>query len=94
MTSIWSRACQNASHVGAAGIGLVCLKGAPVSTATTEFERYWDVGRAFTLYLAHRLGQNCPHLRGVLGFREPTRTLETLLSLRCSFFFFEARVPG
>ena len=49
MTSVWSPVCQDASHVGAAGIGLVCLKGAPVSTrsvATLEFKRFGYLGTA------------------------------------------------
>ena len=40
---------QATSHVGAAGVGMVSLKGAPVSMpsiATAEFQRYWEMGRA------------------------------------------------
>ena len=70
MTSIWSPACQDTSHVGAAGIGLVSLKGDPVSIpsiATPEFRRYRHMGRALL----------CSYF-WVYGFQEADKDLEKL----------------
>ena len=48
VASIWAAACQQTSHVGDAGVGVVCLRGAPVSLpscATAQFKRFFDCGR-------------------------------------------------
>ena len=49
LASIWSPASQFSSHVGSAGVGVVSLRGAPLSLptfATAQFERFFDNGRA------------------------------------------------
>ena len=46
--SVWAQASQEGSHVGHAGVGIVSLSGSPVavpSSATTAFQRYFDLGR-------------------------------------------------
>ena len=42
-------ASQDSSHVGNAGVGVVSLRGAPISLptfATAKFRRFFDCGRA------------------------------------------------
>ena len=49
VASIWAPASQDASHVGHAGVGVVSLRGAPLSLpsiATVQFQRFFDCGRA------------------------------------------------
>ena len=49
IASIWAPACQDTSHVGNTGVGVVSLKGAPVlmpTFATAYFQRFIDCGRA------------------------------------------------
>ena len=49
VSSIWAPACQETSHVGNAGVGVVSLKGATLSlptSATGQFHRFFDCGRA------------------------------------------------
>ena len=49
LSSIWALACQETSHVGNAGVGVVSLKGAPFSLptfATAQLQRFLDCGRA------------------------------------------------
>ena len=49
LASIWSPACQDSSHVGHAGVGVVSLKGAPVALptlATAQCKRFFDCGGA------------------------------------------------
>ena len=46
---IWAPACQETSHVGNAGVGVVSLKGAPISMptfATAQFQRFFGCGGA------------------------------------------------
>ena len=48
VASIWAPASQDSSHVGNAGVGVVCLRGAPLSlptSATVQFKRFFDCGR-------------------------------------------------
>ena len=43
LSSIWAPACQDSSHVGNAGVGVVSLRGAPgalPSFATSQFEEF------------------------------------------------------
>ena len=59
VSSIWAPACQETSHVGNAGVGVVSLKGAPFSLpsfATAQFQRFFDCGRAVRCLLP--LGRN------------------------------------
>ena len=47
VASIWAPASQDSSHVGDAGVGVVSLKGAPLSlptSATVQFKRFFDCG--------------------------------------------------
>ena len=47
--SIWAPACQETSHVGNAGVGVVSLKGAPLALptfASAQFQRFFDCGGA------------------------------------------------
>ena len=49
LPSIWAPASQVSSHVGNAGVGVVSLRGAPLSLptfATSQFKRFFDCGRA------------------------------------------------
>ena len=49
LTSIWAPACQDSSHVGNAGVGVICMKGAPIalpSFTTAQFKRFFDCGQA------------------------------------------------
>ena len=49
VSSIWAPACQDTSHVGNAGVGVVSLKNAPLALptfATAQFQRFFDCGRA------------------------------------------------
>ena len=44
VSSIWAPACQETSHVGNAGVGVVSLRGAPLSLpsfATAQFQRFF-----------------------------------------------------
>ena len=59
VSSIWAPACQETSHVGNAGAGVVSSKGAPLSLpsfATAQFQRFFDCGRAVWCLLP--LGRN------------------------------------
>ena len=49
LASVWASASQDTSHVGNAGVGVVSLRGAPISLptfATAHFRRFFDSGRA------------------------------------------------
>ena len=51
LPSIWAPASQDSSHVGNAGVGVVSLRGAPLSLptfATAHFRRFFDSGGAVT----------------------------------------------
>ena len=46
---VWAPASQDSSHVGNAGVGVVCVRGAPLSLptfATAQFQYFFDCGRA------------------------------------------------
>ena len=48
VASVWAPASQDSSHVGNAGVGVVSLRGAPLSlltSATVQFKRFFDGGR-------------------------------------------------
>ena len=52
VASVWAPACQDSSHVGNAGVGVVSLRGAPLSlptSATAQFRRFFDCGRSSSL---------------------------------------------
>ena len=49
LASVWAPACQDSSHVGNAGVGVISMKGAPLalpSFATAQFRSFFDSGRA------------------------------------------------
>ena len=49
LAAVWAPASQDTSHVGNAGVGVVSLRGAPLSLptfATAQFKRFFDCGRA------------------------------------------------
>ena len=49
LTSIWAPACQDSTHAGNDGIGVISLRGAPLALptfATAQFKRFFDYGRA------------------------------------------------
>ena len=65
---VWAPASQESSHVGHAGVGVVSMKGAPLSLptfATAQFQRFFDCGRA---------------VRCIWWFYMDTRVLITMLS--------------
>ena len=48
LASIWAPASQDSSHVGNAGVGVISMRGAPLSlptSATAQFRRFFDCGR-------------------------------------------------
>ena len=57
--TIWAPACQDSSHVGNAGFGVVSLRGAPLALptfATAQFKRFFDCGRAVRCVLPRGSG--------------------------------------
>ena len=53
LASIWAPASQEASHVGHAGVGVVSLRGAPLSLpsfATAHFQRFLTVVGLFGVF--------------------------------------------
>ena len=49
LASVWAPACQDSSHVGNAGVGVVIIRGALVALPTfaaAQFKRFFDCGRA------------------------------------------------
>ena len=49
VASVWAPASQDSSHVGNAGVGVVSLRGAPLSlptSATVQFKMFFDCGKA------------------------------------------------
>ena len=53
VSSIWAPACEETSHVGNAGVGVVSLKGAHLSLpsfATAQFQRFFSVVGLLDVY--------------------------------------------
>ena len=53
-SSVWSPASQESSHVGHGGVGVISLRGAPLSlpaSVTAQFSRFFDCGRALCCLL-------------------------------------------
>ena len=53
LVSIWAPACQESSHVGNAGVGVISIKGAPLASptfVTAQFKRFFDCGRAGSVH--------------------------------------------
>ena len=67
MASVWALACQDSSHVGNAGVGVVSMRGAPValpSFAPSQFKVFFDCGRVVRCLLplgAGRFMHLCVH---------------------------------
>ena len=60
LASIWAPACQDSSHVGNAGVGVVSSSGAPLTLptfATAQFQRFFDYGRAIRCMLTRGAGR-------------------------------------
>ena len=60
IASIWSPASQEFSPVGNAGVGVVSLRGAPLTLptfATSGFQRFFGLGRAIRCVLPLGLGR-------------------------------------
>ena len=59
LPSVWSPACQDSSHVGNAGVGVISMRSAPLallSFATALLKRFFDCGRAVRCMLPLGLG--------------------------------------
>ena len=71
VASIWAPASQDSSHVGNAGVGVVSLRGAPLSlptSATAQFKRFFDCGRAVRCMLPLGAGRFM-HLVVLYGYQ-------------------------
>ena len=69
--SVWAPASQEGSHVGHAGVGVVSLKGAPISMpsfATSAFRQFFDLVRLVRCVLPLGLGR-VMHLVVVYGYQ-------------------------
>ena len=79
-SSVWSPASQESSHVGHGGVGVVSLKGAPLSlptSATAQFRRFFDCGRALRCVLPVDSGRFL-HLVVLYGYHGADRDAEQL----------------
>ena len=80
-SSIWSPACQDSSHVGNAGVGVVSLRGAPLALptfATAQFKSFFDCGRAARCLLPLASGRFM-HLFVLYGFQSADTDAEQLV---------------
>ena len=69
--SVWAPASQEGSHVGHAGVGVVSLKGAPISMpsfATSAFRQFFELGRLVRCVLPLGNGR-VMHLVVVYGYQ-------------------------
>ena len=69
--SVWAPASQEGSHVGHAGVGVVSLKGAPISMpsiATSAFRQFFELGRLVRCVLLLG-GGRVMHLVVVYGYQ-------------------------
>ena len=69
--SVWAPASQEGSHVGHAGVGVVSMKGAPVSMpsfATSTFRQFFELGRLVRCVLPLGSGR-VMHLAVVYGYQ-------------------------
>ena len=70
-SSVWSPASQESSHVGHGGVGVISLRGAPLSlptSATAQFRRFFDCGRALRCMLPVASGRFL-HLVVLYGYQ-------------------------
>ena len=80
IASIWAPASQESSHVGHAGVGVVSLRGAPLSLpsfATARFQSFFDCGRAVRCVLPLG-GGRIMHLVVLYGYQGADRDPEQL----------------
>ena len=78
--SVWAPASQDSSHVGHAGVGVVSLKGAPLSLptiSTTAFRTYVALGRAVRCLLPLEFGR-LMHLVVLYGYQGSATSSEQL----------------
>ena len=74
IASIWASASQEASHVGHAGVGVVSLRGAPLSLPSWSF---FDCGRAVRCVLPLG-GGRIMHLFVLYGYQGLIEILSSL----------------
>ena len=80
LASVWAPACQDFSHVGNAGVGVVSLRGALValpSFATSQFRSFFDSGRAVRCMLPLGAGRFM-HLCVLYGYQGADTDAEQL----------------
>ena len=80
ISSVWSPASHEFSHVGNAGVGVVSLRGAPLALptfATTGFGRFFGLGRALRCVLPLGLGRFM-HLVVLYGYHGADSDAECL----------------
>ena len=80
LATVWAPASQDTSHVGHAGVGVVSLRGAPLSLptfATAQFKRFVDCGRAVRCMLPLVCGRFL-HLVVLYGYQGTDREAEKL----------------
>ena len=78
--SVWAPASQEGSHVGHAGVGVVILKGAPISMpsfATSAFREFFELGRLVRCVLPLGNGR-VMHLVVVYGYQGADEDAEKL----------------
>ena len=78
--SIWAPACQDSSHVGNAGVGVVSMRTAPVALptfATAQFKRFFDCGLAAQCMLPLGAGRFM-HLVVLYGYQGADADAEQL----------------
>ena len=78
--SVWAPASLEGGHVGHAGVGVVSLRGAPISlpsSATVGFSEFFQHGRVFRCHLSVS-GGRVVHLVVVYGFQGASTDPEKL----------------
>ena len=79
-SSVWSPASQESSHVGHGGVGVISLRGAPLSlpsSATAQFKRFFECGRALRCLLPVASGRFL-HLIVLYGYQGADGDVERL----------------
>ena len=77
---VWAPACQDSSHVGNAGVGVVSLRGASVALptfATAQFKRFFDCERTVRCMLSLGSGRFM-HLLVLYGYQGADSDAEQL----------------
>ena len=80
LSSVWAPACQDSSHVGHAGVGVVSLRGAPLALptfVTSQFKSFFDCGRALRCLLPLAAGRFM-HLFVLYGYQGADADAEQL----------------